>query len=120
MQPEAYKGPAVVEFLKYLLGRIAGKIHLVWDGAVIHRCGAVKEFLGSPEGQRLTLIRLPAYAPELNPVEPVWYLLKYTELKNLCCRDIDHLKEEITKGLARLRKRTTALLGCITHTHSYS
>ncbi|MFD9796868.1 transposase [Streptomyces sp. NPDC059070] len=31
----------------------------------------------------LTLEQLPAYAPELNPVEPLWSAIKTRELTNL-------------------------------------
>ena len=41
----AYKGPDVVEFLKQLLAEIPGKLLVIWDGAPIHRCRAVKERL---------------------------------------------------------------------------
>ncbi len=33
----------------------------------------------------LILERLPAYAPELNPVELLWFSLKKRELANLAC-----------------------------------
>ena len=38
----------------------------------------------------LTVFQLPAYAPELNPVEPVWPNLKRS-LANLVKQDIDQL-----------------------------
>lgn len=48
---------------------------MVWDGAAIHRSEAVKVFLKEKLG-RIHLERLPAYSPELNPVELVWSHLK--------------------------------------------
>jgi hypothetical protein len=35
----------VVQFLKHALGRIPGKLLVIWDGSPIHRSKIVKEFL---------------------------------------------------------------------------
>ncbi len=66
-------------------------------------------------GQRVHLERLPGYAPELNPQEGVWNLLKRRELKNLCCRDLAHLRRELIHAKERLRHRQTILQHCFTH-----
>ena len=39
--------------------------------------------------------RLPVYAPELNPQEAVWNLLKRRELKNVCCQDVAQVATEV-------------------------
>jgi hypothetical protein len=46
-QERSFKGPDVVRFLRHLLGQIAGKLLIIWDGSPIHRGRAVKEFLAS-------------------------------------------------------------------------
>ena len=38
---------------------------------------------------------LPAYAPELNPVEQVWNHSKYSDLANFIPDDVDHLQREL-------------------------
>ncbi len=53
--------------------------------------------------------RLPAYAPDLNPDEGVWQHLKGVELRNLCCRDLDHLSAELSLAFKRLRKRPSLI-----------
>lgn len=75
----------------------------------LHRADAVKAFLASREGKRGHLERLPGYAPELNPQEQVWNLLKRRELKNLCCRDLAHLERELVHAKERLHHRRTIL-----------
>jgi transposase len=40
---------------------------LVWDGLNTHTSGAMRELIAARAW--LTVYRLPAYAPELNPVE---------------------------------------------------
>lgn len=71
MFPESIKAPHVVVFLRHLLQRIPGRLLIVWDGLAAHRSQRVKEYVAGLEG-RIHLERLPAYAPELNPVEYVW------------------------------------------------
>ena len=112
-QQRAFKGEAVVHFLKHLLHQISGKLLVVWDGSPIHRGWAVKDFLASGASHRLQLEQLPGYAPELNPDEGVWKHLKYVELKNVCCRSLSELRRELRKAKERLRHNKHVILGCI-------
>jgi hypothetical protein len=79
VQDHSYQGEEVVRFLKRLLTKIPGKLLIIWDGSPIHHCQAVKDFLAEGGAHRIHLERLPAYAPELNPQEGVWNLLKRRE-----------------------------------------
>jgi transposase len=115
MQERAYKAEDVVRFLKMLLHKISGKLLIIWDGSPIHRADVVKQFLSSPMGKRVHLERLPGYAPELNPQEQVWNLLKRRELKNLCCQDLAHLRRDLVRAKERLRHRQETLQHCFTH-----
>jgi len=86
-------------------------LFLIWDGAKIHHCREVKAFLSAGASARLRLIRLPAYAPELNPDENVWRWLK-RQLGNLCCRDFVELRYELGLAIRRLRRRPQVLRAC--------
>jgi transposase len=110
------KGPDVVRFLKHLLRHIPGKILVVWDGAPIHRGQVVKDFLTNGGSERIWLDRLPGYAPELNPDEGVWNYLKRVELKNVVCRDVSHLRQELRKATERLRHKQNIIHSCINQT----
>ena len=61
----------MVGFLKALHRQLPGKILLLWDGAPIHRSREVTAFVQT-QSAWLCVERLPAYAPELNPVEYLW------------------------------------------------
>jgi len=50
---------------------------------------------------------LPAYAPELNPVEYIWGYCKQHELPNLCPKDFGQLSWAARKALGRMRRRPT-------------
>ena len=110
---DALDGPRVVAFLQHLLRQVPGKLLVVWDGAAIHRCNAVKRFLAAGGAKRLKLLRLPGYAPELNPDEGVWRWLKRVALGNVCAATLAELRYELRLAMARLRHRKDVLAACI-------
>jgi transposase len=114
-QDHAYTAEDVVRFLRLLLRRISGKLLVIWDGAPIHRANVIKAFLKRGAAKRLHLERLPGYAPELNPQEGVWNLLKRRELKNLCCQDVPQVAQELRRAKERLRHRRAVLRQCFAH-----
>ena len=113
VQEEAFTGETIVAFLRQLLRQVPGKLLVVWDGATIHRCQPVKDFLARGAAARLHLERLPGYAPELNPDEGVWNLLKRTELKNRCCQTMDELRWELGLAIRRLQRKRHLLRACV-------
>lgn len=112
-QERSFKGEDVVRFLKHVLRQIPGKLLIIWDGSQIHRSKAVKKFLANGAASRIQLEQLPGYAPDLNPDEGIWNQLKCTELKNVCCQDLQELKVELRKAKERLRHKKDVILGCI-------
>jgi putative transposase len=109
VQDAAFRGPRVVRFLRHLLQHITGKLLVVWDGAPIHRSRVVKEFLAESGAERLWLAQLPAYAPDLNPVEGIWRHLKRVHLRNVYCRTLKELRYELRLATANLRHKATVL-----------
>ena len=100
--PKEYFTPEnVVEFLRDLLKHLRGKVIVVWDGGSNHKGPAIRKFLA--RNKRLRLERLPAYAPDLNPVESVWSWLKYGKLSNFVPKNVDHLDEWILEYLITLK-----------------
>src|SRR5438045_8595851 len=73
------------------------------------------EFPAAGAAKRIHLERLPGYAPDLNPQEGVWNLLKRRELKNLCCQHLSHLREALVRAQERLRHRRRSLQACVLH-----
>lgn len=110
---QALRGPAVVHFLQHLLRHVPGKLLVLWDGAPIHRCQVVKEFLAQGGAERLRLEPLPAYAPELNPEEGVWNYLKRVELQNVICQHLGQLSYELGKAIKRLRQKPHIIRACV-------
>jgi DDE superfamily endonuclease len=79
-QPGAYNTDTLIGALGQLRRFLGGqKATLLWDGLPTHRSHAMRAWL---RRQRSWLVvePLPAYAPDLNPVEPLWSSLKGVEL----------------------------------------
>lgn len=89
------------------------------DGARIHRSEEVRTFLEQIEQGRIELVRLPAYAPELNPVEGVWSLLKGWYLRNFACHDLSQLKNLLTNSAISLNNQPDKLRACFGQARCY-
>jgi transposase len=76
-------------FLRQLSERIPPDEHVVmlWDGASFHRSGQVRM------PQNITAIQLPAYSPELNPIENLWHYLKSHYWSNRVYEDAEDLDQ---------------------------
>jgi transposase len=107
--PGTIRSPQIIEFLSYLLRHISGKVLIVWDGLPGHRSRAVWDFVQQQKGL-LWLESLPAYAPELNPVEYLWSHWKQHELPNFCPQNFGQLSSYARKALRRMRKRPTLVI----------
>ena len=93
-------GPKVVAFLGQLLKRLRGRVLVVWDNGRNHHGPQMRALLARTK--RLHLEALPAYAPELNPVEWVWSHLKYGRLANFVPRHVRHLDQVLRAHLQSL------------------
>lgn len=78
------------------------KIHVICDNAKFHYdCWEVWEFM-KQYGDRVVLHFLPKYAPDLNPIERVWWRLHEAITRNHQCQTIEEL---VDLALAWLTKR---------------
>jgi hypothetical protein len=79
----------VSDFLAEVSRRLAPGAHavLIWDNAGFHTGGAVAV------PANITLLPLPPYAPELNPVENLWHYLRSHHWSLRVFTDYEALKE---------------------------
>lgn len=82
IHPGAIRSEQAIAFLRALMRHIPSDLLIVWDGLRVHWSRAVREFAEEQQG-RIHLERLPAYAPELNPVEYLWDYWKKTAMAKL-------------------------------------
>jgi transposase len=79
------------------------KATLLWDGLPSQRSTAMRAWLNTQRSW-LVVERLPAYAPELNPVEGLWSSLKAVELANLTGPTLAEVIAQAHRGIQRLRR----------------
>jgi transposase len=108
LYPGSIRSPQVVEFLSHLKRQIKRKLLVIWDGSRPHRSRLVKDFVMSQNGA-ISLEYLPAYAPELNPVEYIWGYWKHHELPNFCPKTFGELSYHAIRALKRMRRRRTLI-----------
>lgn len=104
----------VVEFLRILLRQLDGPTVLVWDRLRAHRARLTQDFIQSHDTFHTYL--LPAYAPELNPVENVWSYLKMNPLCNLAITDLQTLADVSRRHGRALQRKENLLRAFIRHT----
>lgn len=87
----------VVAFLTELRQKMQRPMIVVWDRWSVHRAAAKR--IEASRVQSVEFEWLPAYAPELNPVEPRWSHAKYGKLANFVPDDVSHLKRKARSTL---------------------
>ncbi|MGW7486934.1 IS630 family transposase [Streptomyces sp. NPDC054786] len=92
---------------------VKAPIVLVWDRLNTHVSHAMRELIDQRDW--LTVFLLPAYSPDLNPVEGVWAHIKHS-LANLSVMALDHLEVIVRQRLKRLQYRPEVLNGFIAGT----
>jgi hypothetical protein len=93
--------------------QLGGPIVLVWDNLNTHVSAAMAEIVAVRPW--LTVYRLPPYAHEFNPVEPVWAHLKRS-LANLTKHNITELTALVKTRLRRMQYRPSLLEGFLAST----
>jgi transposase len=83
------------------------QIVLVWDGAPAHRARSLR----LPE--RITIVSLPAYTPELNPTERLWPLVK-ERVANHAHETLEVLENEVC---GRCQRISAAQVKALTNYH---
>jgi len=108
------KAATVILFLRHLGRHVRGPGLLLWDRFPAHRARCVHEYLLTKRGWRAE--SLPAYAPELNPVENVWCHLKTNAMANEAVFDLDDLASASRRHGRVLQRREPLLRSFLKHT----
>jgi transposase len=87
---------------------------LVWDNLNTHCSKLMRAFTGQHAGW-LTVVQLPAYAPELNPVEGAWSAMK-ASLGNLAACTVDQLAVTVRDRLRRIQRQPGLITGFLAQT----
>jgi len=91
----------VIVFVTMLHRHLRRKFILVLDRYSVHRKAVRLLQQANPDWFEVEW--LPAYAPELNPVEMLWNHTKYADLANFIPEDVDHLYQAVTTSICDTR-----------------
>jgi transposase len=116
LQQPSYNTDALIGVLDQLGLFYAGqRVVLLWDGLSAHWSHRMRAYLDS-QRDWLCAERLPAYAPELNPVEYLWANLKGVELANLPTTTLAEVADATEQGIQRVCKHEDLVVGFLAHT----
>lgn len=99
-----------IDFCKRLLHDAAGPVFLILDGHPVHKSKALARFAASTDGM-LTLFRIPAYSPQLNPDEWVWKNVKADRVGRSGITGPDQFKTLCVNALRRLQRMPHLIRG---------
>lgn len=95
--------------------QLDGPIVLVWDNVRVHLTKPLREFIDA-NAEWLTVVQLPTCAPDLNPTEGVWSLVK-RDIGNLAAAaSLSQITRAIKHRLKTLQYRPDVIEGCLAGT----
>jgi transposase len=93
---------------------LAAPVVWCWDNLNIHLAPDLADFAGRNRDW-LRICRMPAYAPELNPAEGIWSLLKRA-IANFAAADLAGLVRIVKRKLKKIQCRPHLINGCLAKT----
>lgn len=99
-----FNGPLFIDFLKRLLKQCPAKVYLIVDGHPVHRSRLARDFVAA-HADRLRLIQLPGYCPELNPDELLNQDVKTNALGKSRPRNRPEMMATVRRHLHRRQKQ---------------
>jgi transposase len=106
------KAPEVVAGLAHIHRHVRRPMIVIWDRSRAHRSAFVKTFLD--HHPTILIEELPPYAPDLNPEEACHGTVKQ-RLRNFNPDTVAHIRQQLDKEFAKLRKQPQTLLGFFHH-----
>lgn len=103
LYPHNIRRAEVLRFLQALRRHLPRDFTLIGDRHRPHRAACVATWLA--HHRRIVVEWLPAYAPELNPVEPVWSHTKHGDLANFTPGGLAALQGAVVSSLVQTRSQ---------------
>ena len=98
----------MVAFLRSVARNIHRGMVLIMDRWSVHKAKTLWRYLEA-HSEDVRVEWLPAYAPDLNPVEQVWNHSKYADLANLAPDNIEELEHLVGTSISSTRKQAHLL-----------
>lgn len=99
-----------IQFLQRLAAWLddePGEVVIIWDGATWHRAKCVQKAAAE---LGFTLIALPPYSPDLNPIEGLWKWMREEVTRNYCHPSMRHLFDACKAFIDRINTDPTTLV----------
>jgi transposase len=94
--------------------QLGGRIVLIWDNVRLHLTRQLREFIAA-NADWLTVVQLPTHAPDLNPTEGIWSLVK-RDIGNLAAADITEVTSAVKHRLKSIQYQPHLIDGCLAGT----
>ena len=104
---DKYDAKVFLKFLKKVLKNYPkGKIIMILDNARIHHVKLLKSFLDEMN-ERIQLMFLPSYSPNLNLIERLWGWLKSAVINNVFFNNIFQVRKSVQNFINHINKVPT-------------
>lgn len=109
-EDEQYTAETFLMFLQKVLEAYpAGRIVIVLDNARIHHAKLLQPFLDEQK-DRLQLVFLPPYSPQLNIVEGLWKWLKSSVINNVFYSTVAQIRLSVGQFMDEIMKHPHAII----------
>mgnify|MGYP001167435512 CR=1 FL=1 len=110
VEKESYDAQVFLEFLQLVLSHYPeGKIVMVLDNARIHHAKFIQPFL-KENRERLELVFLPPYSPELNLIEGLWKWVKESVVNNVFFGNVQKIKLAVRGFIRGINKQKDTII----------
>jgi putative transposase len=97
---DKYDAQVFLGFLQNIVSKYpCGKIVMILDNAKIHHAKLLNDFLAEQKN-RLSLMFLPPYSPDLNMIEELWGWLKQSVINNVFLKNLEEIKSAVRKFIS--------------------
>ncbi|MFI0915592.1 transposase [Streptomyces abikoensis] len=94
--------------------QLGAPLVLIWDNLNTHRAASLRTFIA--EHDWITAFHLPPYAPDLNPVEGIWSLLRRSSQANTAFNEPGQFVRALRRGIRKIQYSSNLIDGCLTAT----
>lgn len=104
MQDQVFNVETFLQFLEnILLHYPTGKIVMVLDNALIHHAKLIQPFLEEHK-ERLELLYLSPYSPDLNPIEGLWKWLKTSVIYHVFYESVQEIRTNVQAFISEINQ----------------
>lgn len=115
-EKEGFKKKGLTRYLTNCRKRMRKNLLLIWDNAPTHKSKEIKEYLSrqDKDNPAIWLDNIPAYSPELNPIEQLWGYLK-KKLANRFFKTTKELKQAVIQVLEEIARNKELIISFFRH-----